>query len=1069
MQEGFYEQIITRRLAAALAAQPDLLTDIQPLDREEGPVFLSRFLRQRLEQALERVAAGGDEKVRQRLVSLANELIQLLGSHAGPDLPAEEAVADEGQLLRAVFQRAHFPHPSLEDRLAEIFPYTGLSESELFTGSKMRVSMESELRKELLTADESWWLVSFLKFEGVRLFERVFEELEALGRPVRIICTVYMGITDLKAIDWLSRFSNVSIKISYNTRHERLHAKAYLFRRHTGFHTAYIGSSNLSRTALTNGLEWNLKVTQQEIPHIITKCTNTFLTYWDDPEFELYDPQEHRARLQAALQLPKGGDAGSGQLPFFTLSPFPFQQEILDQLAACRSRGENKNLVVAATGTGKTMVAAFDFLRFRRERPGARLLFVAHRKEILQQALMSFRQVLRSSDFGQLWVDGLRPDAYQHLFASVQTLNNQLAGWPLAADFYDYVVIDEVHHSEAASYQRLLQAFRPAILLGLTATPERHDGGDITRFFGHSISAEIRLAEALNRRLLCPFQYFGIADATDLSDLEWRRGWYSVDALEKVYTGNDRRVDDVLRSIDQYLKDPQAARALGFCVTQKHAEYMRDRFLQKNYRAAALTAANSGERALLLDRLRRREINYLFVVDMFNEGVDVPEVDTLLFLRPTQSLTIFLQQLGRGLRLHVEKEYLTVLDFVGRAHVDYSYEHKFRAMLGKTHSRVSEEIRNDFPHLPLGCSIVLQREAREYVLQSIHRGVKGGKEKLVQEIRKFRQEYDLPCTLANFCSYREVSLKKIYDTGWLWFELLLLAAGQVPGQRAEVHSRLAGMLSRSWLSTDSRSYFAFISDQLSAGFAAVETAEEAQWLLMFYYDLFGQPPKVADAAALQAGLRGLFADQRLVEELQAYLQLRMEALEAIEKPFVVPAGLHESGAALPKTPKVYKPLPYPMALRLHGRYSRAQILVAFGESTLQKQGVNFVGVHWIKDLNTELLFVTLNKESKRFSPSTLYHDYFISEQLFHWQSQNATSPESEKGRSYIEQEVRGKQVLLFVREATKDERGLTMSFVFCGALQYVRHSGSKPMSIVWRLQEPPPALLLYEGKKLAVG
>lgn len=1058
MQEGFYEQVITRRLAAALADRPDLLVSKEILGKDEGAVFLSRFFRQRLEQAFEQLSAAQDEHARVRLLELTNQLIGLLAEYTAPDLLAGEQVAAEGELLRAVFRRATFAHASLKDHLQDVFPYTGLSESELFTGSKLRVSMESELKKEMLTADEIWWLVSFLKFEGVRLFEQVFERLQELGRPVRIICTVYMGITDLKAIDWLSRFANVSIKISFNTQHERLHAKAYLFRRHSGFHTAYIGSSNLSRTALTNGLEWNLKVTQQEIPHIIEKCNHTFLTYWDDPEFELYDPQQHRERLRSALQLPK---AGGAQLPFFTLNPFPFQQEILDQLADCRARGQHKNLIVAATGTGKTMMAAFDFRRFRRERPGARLLFVAHRKEILQQALLSFRQVLRSSDFGQLWVDGQRPDAYHHLFASVQTLNNQLQRLALAADFYDYIVIDEVHHSAAASYQQLLQAFRPAVLLGLTATPERHDGDDITRFFGHSISAEIRLPEALNRRLLCPFQYFGIADATDLSQLPWRRGWYLPDSLEKIYTGNDRRVDDILRSMDQYLKDPQAARALGFCVTQKHAEYMRDKFLQKNYRAAALTAANSGERAVLLEKLRRREINYLFVVDMFNEGVDIPEVDTLLFLRPTQSLTIFLQQLGRGLRLHEEKEYLTVLDFVGQAHVDYSYEHKFRGMLGRTHTRVSDEIAHDFPHLPLGCSIVLQREAREYILQSIRRAVKGGSRKLVQEIRKFRQEYALPCSMANFCSYQEVSLKKIYDTGLLWFELLMLADGVEP-VREELHGRLAAMLSNNWQRTDSRSYFAFVQEQLLAGFVGVASAAEAQWLLMLYYDLFGQAPGVADTAALQALLRTLFADRRLTDELLAYLQLRLEQLEAIEKSLELEEALSGSLGAS-------RQLPYPLALRLHGRYSREQILVAFGVSTLAKSGSSREGVLWVKEKNTELLFVTLNKESKRFSPSTLYHDYFISEELFHWQSQNATSPESEKGQSYIEHELRGKQVLLFVREATRDEQGLTMAFVFCGKLRYLRHSGRKPMSIVWRLLEPPPALLLYEGKKLAVG
>jgi HKD family nuclease len=224
--------------------------------------------------------------------------------------------------------------------------------------------LESELKKEMLTSDEVWWLVSFLKFEGVRLFEQVLRKLESSGKKVKIICTVYMGATDLKAIDFLSEFSNVEIKISFNTNQERLHAKSYLFMRNSGFHTAYIGSSNLSRSALTNGLEWNLKVTQQEIPHIISKCKNTFDTYWNDANFELYNKDLHREKLQLALENGRTRKPDDDISKFFDLSPFPFQQQILDQIQQCRDRGDHKNLIVAATGTGKTVIAAFDFKRF---------------------------------------------------------------------------------------------------------------------------------------------------------------------------------------------------------------------------------------------------------------------------------------------------------------------------------------------------------------------------------------------------------------------------------------------------------------------------------------------------------------------------------------------------------------------------------------------------------------------------------------------------------------------------------------------------------------------------------
>ncbi|MFM7104007.1 MAG: DEAD/DEAH box helicase family protein, partial [Flavobacteriales bacterium] len=335
-----------------------------------------------------------------------------------------------------------------------------------------------------------------------------------------------MGATDVKAIDFLSQFSNVEIRISYNTQHERLHAKSYLFLRNTGFHTGYIGSSNMSRSALTNGLEWNLKITQQEIPHIINKCRSTFETYWNDANFEAYNSELHREKLLAALSNGQRRTGEDSIARFFDIYPFPYQQEILDQLTYRRSLGENRNLIVAATGTGKTVMAAFDFKNFLQAKPQAKFLFVAHREEILRQARFTFRHVLKNNDFGELWFGGNEPGSLHHVFVSIQTLNNRIDSIQLAPDYYDYIIIDEVHHSAASSYQKLFQHFVPQLLLGLTATPERHDGSDITKYFGYAVSAEIRLAEALNRGLLCPFQYFGVTDQVDISRVTWRRGKY---------------------------------------------------------------------------------------------------------------------------------------------------------------------------------------------------------------------------------------------------------------------------------------------------------------------------------------------------------------------------------------------------------------------------------------------------------------------------------------------------------------------------------------------------------------
>ena len=315
----------------------------------------------------------------------------------------------------------------------------------------------------------------------------------------------------------------------------------------------------------------------------------------------------------------------------------------------------HRNLVVAATGTGKTVVAALDYRRLcelarRRSREPAALLFVAHRKEILDQSLRTYREVLADAAFGELYVGDARPERWRHVFASVQSLTSyDVTNIP--AEAFEVVVIDEFHHAEATTYRRIIDHLRPRELLGLTATPERADGSDVRSYFDGRTAAELRLWDALGADLLCPFHYFGIADGTDLRGIEWKRGRYDERGLDNVYTGNDARARIVLQQVRDKITDLGAMRALGFCVCVAHSEYMAETFNRAGIPALAVTGATaSRDRARALEDLRSRRVNVLFAADLFNEGLDLPDVDTVLFLRPTESATIFLQQLGRGLR-----------------------------------------------------------------------------------------------------------------------------------------------------------------------------------------------------------------------------------------------------------------------------------------------------------------------------------------------------------------------------------------------------------------------------------
>ncbi|MDB5127408.1 DEAD/DEAH box helicase [Mucilaginibacter sp.] len=1045
LELGLYEQLITKLISnkLGLLSSESFFIKSTLLDKEEASRYLSLYLAETIKFALNEIK---DENKTVKQIELSNKIIQLLISELPGINLSDNLIDNEGKILDAVFSKLDSPFADFSDRVKQITPYTRLSQSELFTGNNVGISLESEIKKEIRSADEICWLVSFIKFSGIRIFKEELEEFTNSGKRLRIITTSYMGATDVSAIEFLSNLKNTEIKISYNSEHERLHAKAYLFLRNTGFNTGYIGSSNLSRSALTNGLEWNLKVTSKEISHIIDKFKKTFETYWVDKDFERYEIGKDKRKLISALKQQRSYDK-TLITTFFDLKPFPYQEEILEKLKSERLiHNRYKNLIVAATGTGKTVISAFDYQDFRNSHPRARLLFVAHRKEILEQAQQKFQHVLKNANFGELWVDGQEPENYEFVFASVQTLVNQIDKLSLSSNFYDFIVIDEVHHIAASSYRPILAQFTPQLLLGLTATPERSDGEDILKDFCGVIAAEIRLPEALNRKLLSPFQYFALADSVDLSKLSWKNGRYEINELTKLYTEDDRRIGDILNNCSKYLTDINDVRALGFCVSMDHAKYMAEQFTIAGLKADYLTSENSNNRTEIRERLRSKEINYLFVRDIFNEGVDIPEIDTVLFLRPTESLTIFLQQLGRGLRLAPNKDCLTVLDFVGNARPEYDFEHKFRALVGRTQTSIIKEIEDEFPHLPLGCSIVLEKKAKEVILKNIKAAIGFNRRQLLIKIQNFKHQSTLPLTLDNFIEIQHIELQLIYKKdSW---KRLCADAEVIEDFNEPNENEISGCIKR-LLRCNSISYLKFLKNLIESRFDVTSLSKEQElMLLMFHYDVWQKSGPQLDLGSLKESIKQVSKNPVMISELLEVVNYLISKVDFIEKAI-------DTDFSLP--------------LKVHSRYNRSQILVATGLHKFDKASSNREGVAVNKDLNIESLFVTLKKSEKEYSPSTLYDDYAINEYLFHWQSQNATTPESNKGLSYINHRTQDKKILLFVREQNDDEFGFTMPYVFLGEVGYIKSSGSKPMNIEWQLHEPMPAYIWKESGKLAVG
>ena len=583
-------------------------------------------------------------------------------------------------------------------------------------------------------------------------------------------------------------------------------------------------------------------------------------------------------------------------------------------------------------------------------------------------------------------------------------------------------------------------------MLGLTATPERHDGGDILADFGGVIAAEIRLPEAINRRHLCPFQYFGIDDDTDLRNIPWNRGRYDVAQLTNVYTNNQSRLDKITLSLQEIITDIGKMRALAFCVSKEHAKFMSKQLLLKGISADVLTSENSHERQLKQQALRSASINVLCVVDIFNEGVDIPEVDTLLFLRPTESLTIFLQQLGRGLRLADGKECCTILDFVGNSRPEYDFANKFRALVGKSNRAISEEIKEGFPHVPLGCRIEMTKRTQEMVLSNIRQASLTQK-RLIAMIKQYPEHTTLPLTLTNFLiQHPELDLNELYKRG-CWTDLVQQASelGDTNTPDREKFKLLRKAIHNRILACDDYTYLCFLKQLCQSNFEVNNTAN--RYALMCHYDFWQKTGPECGFETLkqslyQLGKIGITSE--LVEVVDWQIQQIKHQQTIMEN--------------LPNVP-----------IKLHARYSREQILVAFGATNFERQPPAREGVFVIKSENIELMFVTLNKNEKQFSPTTMYHDYAISEQLFHWQSQNSARPDRGKGKDYIDHQKIGKRLFLFVREQTKDEYGRTMGFVNFGEVDYVSHTGSQPMNINWKLRTPMPSFMWQQTAKLAMG
>ncbi|UMG93566.1 DUF3427 domain-containing protein [Nocardioides sp. TF02-7] len=1014
VEPGLYESLVTQALHGQLATTT-LESTIRAVDAAEEPHVLARHVGAVVQRHLESIT---DPDARLRAV---NDVLAALE-------PAETVLPPSRELISALE-----PVDLGAARRFDTRPRTPLSEPALLTNARDEPNLAAELKAEMASADSVDLLCAFVKWYGVRLLEAELTELRAAGIPLRVVTTTYLGSTERRALDRMVRDFGAEVRIQYDAQRTRLHAKAWLFRRATGFDTAYVGSSNLSRAALLDGVEWNVRLSRVSTPTLLQKFEATFDSYWSDSSFERYDPDLDRDRLDDALAEAAGRkthDNVTISLSGLEVRPFSYQAEMLEAIEAERVvHDRHRNLVVAATGTGKTVIAALDYRRLCEAQAGARpsLLFVAHRREILDQSLRTYREVLADGSFGERYFGNMRPERWQHVFASVQSLTSYgVANLP--PDHFEVVVIDEFHHAAAATYRQLLNHLAPRELLGLTATPERADGIDVrAEFFDGRTAAELRLWDALGADLLCPFHYFAVSDNTDLTALTWSRGRYDETELSNLYTGNRARAEIILRELRDKVLDLGSMRGLGFCVGVQHARYMAEVFNEAGIPAAAVSGETSpADRQQALADLRARRLNILFSADVFNEGLDLPEVDTVLLLRPTDSATIFLQQLGRGLRRTRDKAVLTVLDFVGYQHRQFKWDQKLRALTGHTKKRLTKDIEDGFPFLPSGCQIVLDRQSQQTILENIRSQITTRWSQIVGELRTVGD-----IDLATFLDESGIELADILRRGsHSWTRARRDARLPTPPGSALEEKLLRRV--RAFAHIDDRlrlQAYSRVLDDNAPHYSEMSPLEQRMAQMLF----FSLWPDGGGHATIDEGLAALRHERATREELRSVIDISFDAARH--------QALELTGSLLD------------VPLRVHARYQREEVLAALGYASLQRRPNSFrEGVLYVPERNVDAFFVNLKKSEEEFSPTTMYRDYPISPTLFHWESQSGTSVASPTGHRYLNGTS---TVLLFVRETKKDDFG-TAPYLFLGPATYVSHQGERPIAITWKLEHAMP-------------
>ena len=912
-----------------------------------------------------------------------------------------------------------------------------------------------ELKKGLNECEKFYMSVAFINFSGLQLLLDTFKELEEKGIQGRILTSTYLNFTEPKALEKIKAFSNIDLKIFVATKELGFHTKAYIFQSKDEY-KIIIGSSNITQRALKSNIEWNVSVISKKEDNFAKEVVNEYLKLWE--RTTVVDEHFLQAYNDFIKQLKKVEKSKRINFEDYqVVVPNTMQKRAVNNINRLRQSGEQKALVIAATGTGKTYMSAFDVESYQPHK----MLFLVHREEILKSAERTFKGLLKNKHktTGILSRNQKETDA-DYLFSTVQSMNVNLQTFK--PETFEYIIVDEAHHAASPIYQKILSYFKPKFLLGMTATPERCDDKSIFEIFDHNVALEVRLHEALDLELVIPFHYFGVTDiATDIKDV-------NIDDLAELSKRLkvNQRVDFIIDKMRFYGYDGDKRKAVGFCVTIEHAQYMAEEFNKKGIVSACLTGQNSiEEREKVIKRLEDEEdaLEVIFTVDIFNEGVDIPGINLVLMLRPTNSPIIFIQQLGRGLRRHESKTFLTVLDFIGNHNKAFLIAIALNGARYYDKDSLKVAVANQFGDIP-GCThIQMDRIAQERILEQLNKENFNAMKYLKEEYLSFKEMNSgkVPYLMMDYMRYdgspdplRFVDKEKTYmgfvqkvekdaELGALlahepFLKVLKELSGKLPIKRPYEFVILKYLLSHSEINLDR----AKLEIEKYIKFVDLQSVQHAlECLNQKYYD----------SAQLKNNIRCFELKENTLTKTRAFNELIQHHQYKIYIEDVIYYGLMRYEKEFEDT---YYGKPF---FKLYEQY---QMIDVAGLSLYTKIHSSFRGSGLITNGKEYFLFVDLHKEED-IKESINYQDQFIDENYFQWQTPNSTSQASERGKNIIANQEHGIHLHLFVRKY-KELDGKVQPYIYIGKGNTIKFKGEKPITVLLELEKVVPTHLYNE-------